>query len=140
MAKGEWLCGPSCFAFHPSLVIQNSNIMGTNILEQRMLEDTLETFQVDDYSSVTPAQGVMLIDGWLQALENDPNVEPVQTALNQLREQLNSPNPNRDEIKSLLSLLANKVQEIAQGPSAEGQWTGGLQSMGVILRDFSNQL
>ncbi|MCY7358888.1 MAG: hypothetical protein LH609_15805 [Rudanella sp.] len=114
--------------------------MGTNILEQRMLEDTLETFQADDYSSVTPAQGVMLIDGWLQALENDPHLESVQTALNQLRKQLNSPTPDRSEVKSLLALLADQAQEIAQGPSAEGQWTGGLQSMGVILREFSNQL
>jgi len=114
--------------------------MGTNILEQRMLEDTLETFQADAYSSVTPAQGVMLIDGWLQALENDPNVEAVQQALAELREQLNRPTPDRKEVKSLLILLSDQVKEIAQGPSAEGQWTGSLQSMGVILRDFSNQL
>lgn len=114
--------------------------MGTNILEQRMLEDTLETFQADDYSSVTVAQGVMLIDGWLQALENDANVESIQLALNQLRNQLNSPTPDRDEVKNLLVQLADQAQEVAQGPSAEGQWTGGLYSMGVILRDFSQQL
>lgn len=114
--------------------------MGTNILEQRMLEDTLETFQTDDYASVTPSQGVMLIDGWLQALENDPNVESVQANLSQLREQLNSPTPDRAVVKNLLVRLANEVQDIAEGPSAEGQWTGSLQSMGVILRDFSNQL
>ncbi len=114
--------------------------MGTNILEQRMLEDTLETFQAGAYSSVTSEQGVMLIDGWLQALENDPNVEAVQAALTQLREHLNHPTPDREEVKSLLILLADQVQEIAQGPSVEGQWTGSLQSMGVILRDFSNQL
>jgi hypothetical protein len=114
--------------------------MGTNILEQRMLEDTLETFQADNYESVTPEQGVMLIDGWLQALENDPNVESVQLNLNQLREQLNSPMPDRAVVKDLLVQMASQVQEIAQGPSAEGQWTGGLQSMGVILRDFSKRL
>ena len=114
--------------------------MGTNILEQRMLEDTLETFHADDFSSVTPAQGVMLIDGWLQALENDANVESVQMNLSQLREQLNSPTPDLAVVKNLLGQLADQVQNMAQGSSAEGQWTGSLQSMGVILRDFSNQL
>jgi hypothetical protein len=114
--------------------------MGTNILEQRMLEDTLETFQGENYSSVSAAQGVMLIDGWLQALENDPNVETVQNGLMALREQLNSPSPDSTSIKSLLLQLADQVQDIAQGPNAEGQWTGSLQSVGVILRDFANQL
>lgn len=114
--------------------------MESNILEQRMLEDTLETFQTDDYSSVTPAQGVMLIDGWLQALENDPNVESVQMNLAELREQLNSPTPDRSTVKHLLNQLASQVQDIAQGNWLEGPWTGGLQSMGVILHDFSNKL
>lgn len=122
------------------LYYQNPSTMGTNILEQRMLEDTLETFQTDAYSSVTPEQGVMLIDGWLQALENDPDVEAVQAALTQLRGYLNHPTPDREEVKSLLILLANQVHETAQGPSVEGQWTGSLQSMCVILRDFSNKL
>jgi len=114
--------------------------MGTNILEQRMLEDTLETFQTNDYSWVTPAQGVMLIDGWLQALENDSNVELVQMNLSELREQLNSPTPDRNIVKDLLIQLAHQVQDIAQGDSSEGPWTGGLQNMSVILRDFGNKL
>lgn len=38
-------------------------IMGTNILEQRMLEDTLGVFRDNTYTSVTEEQGVMLIDG-----------------------------------------------------------------------------
>ncbi|TAE29453.1 MAG: hypothetical protein EAZ91_12845 [Cytophagales bacterium] len=105
-----------------------------------MLEDTLELFREEDNASITTAQGVMLIDGWLQALENDPNVESIQAALNRLREELNSAHPDRDGVKTLLNTLADQVQNVAQGPSAEGQWTGGLQSMGVILREFSAQL
>lgn len=114
--------------------------MKTNILEQRMLEDTLETFQADDYTSVTPAQGVMLIDGWLQALENDADVESLQLALNQLRNQLNSPTPDLNEVKNLLIQLADQAQEIAPESSSDGQWMGELYSMGIILRDFSQQL
>ena len=112
--------------------------MRTDILEQRMLEDTLETFQTDDYPSVTPAQGVMLIDGWLQALENDLNVEAMQTALNTLREQLNSPAPDRNEVKNSLIQLADQIQDSVRGLSPEHQLTDSLQRMGVILRDFSN--
>lgn len=114
--------------------------MGSNILEQRMLEDTLEMFQSEDYASISASQGVMLIDGWLQALENDPNVESIQNNLTALREQLNSPSPDRESVKLLLNHLADQVQEVAQANTSEGQWTGGLQSMGVILREFSDQL
>ena len=40
--------------------------MGTNQLEEGMLNETLTVFRDQDKETVSPAQGVMLIDGWLQ--------------------------------------------------------------------------
>jgi flagellar hook-associated protein FlgK len=114
--------------------------MGTNILEQRMIEDTLDFFQGNDGLEVSPAQGVMLIDGWLQALERDANVDAIRDGLHQLREELNHPTPDPATVKTLLDQLADAAEDMAQGPNAEGMWTGRLQSMSELLRNFSNQL
>jgi hypothetical protein len=115
-------------------------VMGTNILEQRMIEDTLDFFQGNDGLEVTHAQGVMLIDGWLQALERDANVDKIRNDLTLLREELNGTTPDPDTIKTLLVQLADEAQDMAQRPFSEGMWTGRLQSMSELLRNFSNQI
>ncbi|UHG92201.1 hypothetical protein [Spirosoma oryzicola] len=115
-------------------------MMGSNILEERMLQDTLGVFRDDSQSSVTPAQGVMLIDGWLQALQGDPNLEQLEAELTELRNELQSGQPNEQRVRELMLSLADKTQAIAEGPNAEGTWTGGLESLSKILRNFSNKL
>ena len=112
--------------------------MGTNILEERMLEDTLTTFQNGD--EVSAAQGVMLIDGWLQALQGDPNQNQLESQLTELRAELQSGQPNSEHIRNLLESLANQAQQAAEGLTAEGTWTGGLESLSKILRGFSSKL
>jgi type II secretory pathway component PulF len=112
--------------------------MGTNILEERMLEDTLTTFQKGDEVSV--AQGVMLIDGWLQALQGDANQNQLGSQLTELRVELQSGQPNSEHIRKLLESLANQAQQAAERLTAEGTWTGGLESLSKILRNLGSKL
>ena len=114
--------------------------MGTNILEERMLEDTLTTFRDGNQSGVSPAQGVMLIDGWLQALQGDPNLDQLEGQLNELRSELQVAQPNSQNIRHLMESLADQAQQAAEGPNAEGTWTGGLESLSKILRNFGSKL
>lgn len=103
-----------------------------------MLEDTLATFRSGD--DVSPAQGVMLIDGWLQALQGDPNLGLLEGQLNELRVELQSAQPDGQHIRQLMAGLADQTQQFAEGPNAEGTWTGGLESLSMILRSFGNKL
>jgi hypothetical protein len=112
--------------------------MGSNILEERMLEDTLATFRSGD--EVSSAQGVMLIDGWLQALEGDSNLNQLEGQLNELRAALQVAQPDGPHIRQLMTGLADQTQAIAEGPNAEGTWTGGLESLSKILRHFGSTL
>ncbi|MBC3788168.1 hypothetical protein [Spirosoma utsteinense] len=114
--------------------------MGSNILEERMLEDTLTTFRDGSQAGVSPAQGVMLIDGWLQALQGDPNLDDLEGQLNELRAELQSAQPDAPHIRQVMEGLADKTQQIAEGPTAEGTWTGGLESLSKILRNFGSKL
>lgn len=114
--------------------------MGTNILEERMLEDTLTTFRNGNQAGVSPAQGVMLIDGWLQALQGDANLGSLPDQLNELRTELQAAQPNSQRIRLLMERLADQAQQTAEGPNAEGTWTGGLESLSKILRTFAAHL
>ncbi|PRY41045.1 hypothetical protein CLV58_106232 [Spirosoma oryzae] len=112
--------------------------MGSNILEERMLEDTLLLFQGGKATDMTAAQGVNLIDGWLLALQTDINVGQVEEQLSQLRDELQNPQPDEATVKGLLRSLADETQAAAEGPNAEGTWTGKLESLSKILRQFGS--
>ncbi len=105
-----------------------------------MLEDTLETFSGHDYSAVSPAQGVMLVDGWLQALAGDPNLVAIKGGLTELHEELNNPHINPARVQNLLLSLADHTEAVATGPNAEGTWTGKLESVSKLLRKLSTDL
>ncbi|GAB2599819.1 hypothetical protein [Spirosoma areae] len=112
--------------------------MGSNSLEEGMLNDTLSAFRSNDLAAVSPVQGVMLIDGWLQALQGDSNLDQLQGQLNELRTALQAAQPDGQYIRDLLVSLADKTQEVAEGPDSEGTWTGGLESLSKILRNLGS--
>ncbi len=105
-----------------------------------MLEDSLTVFRNNDVEAVTPAQGIMLIDGWLQALQGDANVDPMRQQMTDLRAELQSSTPNSQRIKLLLNELADHAQQTAEAPASEGTWTGGLESFSKLLRGFGSKL
>ncbi len=105
-----------------------------------MLDQTLHAFSNGGDSTVSPAQAQPLIEGWLQALQGDPNVDAIKQSLTELNEQLQTAQPNRDRIRDLLSSMSAQAADMAQGPYAEGTWTGKLERMAKILAEFSQTL
>lgn len=104
-----------------------------------MLNDTLSTFRNNSHEAVSPARGVMLIDGWLQALEGDPNLDQLKGQLNELRTALQAAQPDEQYVRDLLVSLADKAQAVAEDPNSEGTWTGGLESLSKILRNLGSK-
>ncbi|WP_420147797.1 hypothetical protein [Spirosoma sp.] len=114
-------------------------MLGSNRLEEGMLNDTLTTFRNNDKAAISPAQGVMLIDGWLQALQGDPNLDQLTGQLGELRTALQAAQPDDQYIQDLMTSLADKAQQVAEDPNSEGTWTGGLESLSKILRNFGSK-
>lgn len=106
------------------------------MLEEGMLSDTLSIFRNNSGAAVSSAQGIMLIDGWLQALAGDPNLDQLTGQLNELRTALQAAQPDELYIRDLLVSLADKTQAVAEDANSEGTWTGGLESLSKILRNF----
>jgi hypothetical protein len=117
--------------------------MGSNNVEESVLRETLNTFQHSrdgDSYILSPEQGIRLIEGWLQALRGDSNMDQLTGQLAELHTELQSTQPNGPYIRDLLLSLADKTQEFAEGPDAEGTWTGSLESLSKILRHIGNQV
>ncbi|AUD07346.1 hypothetical protein CWM47_16830 [Spirosoma pollinicola] len=112
-------------------------MLGSNILEESMLTDTLKAFRDNNLTPILATQGVILLDGWLQALAGDSNMEQIQGQLNELRTALQATQPDEPYIRDLLGSLADKAQDVAEDSNSEGTWTGGLVSLSKILRSFS---
>lgn len=114
--------------------------MGTNLPEQHMLDQTLAAFAGGQLATISPTEANALITGWIDALEGDPNVEPIKQALQKLNDTLQNKHPNPEHIRPLLTSMAAQAADIAQGPYAEGNWTGKLESLAKMLGQFGRDL
>ena len=114
--------------------------MPSNALTQTAITATLNTLQsdTDGAVSVSPNDGVSIIDKWVKILQESRSATPVLEQLLQLRSLLQMPNPDPDQLKRLLNDLADNTTQIAQ--SSEGPWINELQQIALALQSFSGQL
>ncbi len=109
-------------------------------LEQRMLTDTLGAFGAGTTPAVAPEHGILLIEGWLNALRGDVGAERVRAELETLRDNLTSGKPDGNLIRHLLLSMANHTTTLAGEPSvADGTTADQLRQLAGVLRNFSDQ-
>lgn len=109
-------------------------------LEQRMLADTLGAFGEGSAVVISPDQGILLIEGWLNALRGDVGTERIRAELETLRDNLASGNPDGNMIRHLLLGMASHTATLAGEPSVnDGQMPDQLRQLANALRNFSSQ-
>jgi hypothetical protein len=109
-------------------------------LEQRMLTDTLGAFGEGSTTVIAPDRGILLIEGWLNALRGDVGAERIRAELETLRDNLVSGNPDGNMIRHLLLSMASHTSVLAGEPSvADGQMANQLRQLADALRNFSSQ-
>lgn len=101
-----------------------------------MLDQTIDAFTNGNQVAAADT----LIQGWLDALKGDPNVDAIKQALQDLHDQLHRPQPDAERIRDLLTGMAAQAADMAQGPNAEGTWTGKLERMAKLLDQFGRDL
>ncbi len=105
-----------------------------------MLADTLGAFGEGSSVVITPERGLLLIEGWLNALRGDVGAERVRAELETLRDNLASGNPDGNMIRHLLLSMASHTSTLAGEPSAaDGHTDGQLRQLANALRNFSSQ-
>jgi uncharacterized phage infection (PIP) family protein YhgE len=92
-----------------------------------------------DTTSISPMDGISLIDSWSSALQNGgQETESVAGSLKELRTELQSGNPDGPRIQQILKDMVNQVKQIEK--SADADVKTNLSSLAEALKGFSQQL
>ena len=103
-----------------------------------MLNDTLGAFG-DGTTSISAEQGMLLLEGWLNALRGDVGAERILAEIGMLRDQLKSVNPDTTKIQHLLLSLASHTATLSHEPRVDTGTASQLKQLVGALRKFGNQ-
>lgn len=106
---------------------------------EHMLIDTLGAFQYGNATTLSPSHGMLLIEGWINALDGNLNLAIVQHELRDLRDELKKTSPNTSRIHCLLVSLADHARHAATTADEDDVWATRLQNLSVALYNFSSQ-
>ncbi|QHV94520.1 hypothetical protein [Spirosoma endbachense] len=109
-------------------------------LEHRMLTDTLGAFGEGITTILSAERGILLLEGWLNALRGDVGAERILAELGELRDHLKSEQYDSDKIRHLLLSLASHTTALSHEPSVDQVTAGQLKQLVNALRNFSSQL
>ncbi|MFD2935935.1 hypothetical protein [Spirosoma flavum] len=107
-------------------------------LEHRMLADTLGAFGEDHITTLSAEQGILLLEGWLNALQGDIGAERILAEVAALRDHLKTGNFDSEKIRHLLLSMASHTSTLSHEPSVDGKAAGQLTQLSQTLRNFSN--
>lgn len=114
--------------------------MQETTLERRMLTDTLGAFGEGSAAVLSPERGLLLIEGWLNALPGDVGAERILAELTALRDHLRSGHPDAERIRHLLLSMASHTASLSHEPGVGGDVAKQLTQLVNALRNFSSQL
>lgn len=109
-------------------------------LEQRMLTDTIGAFGDGNTAIISPDRGILLLEGWLNALQGDMGTSRIKAELETLRDNLKSDQPDANAIRHLLLSMASHTTAISGEPVVDPATRTQLIGLANALRNFSSQL
>jgi hypothetical protein len=113
--------------------------MEETTLEHRMLTDTLGAFGEGSTATISPDQGILLLEGWLNALRGDVGAERIVSEAGQLRDHLASGNLDNNVIRQLLINMASHTLALSHEPKIDSSTAQQLKQLATALRNFSSQ-
>ncbi|GAB3261058.1 hypothetical protein GCM10027347_25840 [Larkinella harenae] len=102
-----------------------------------LIHSTVNTFN-SDTTSVSPTDGISLIDHWLSALRSEDagaSTDPLADTLSELKSQLMAGDTDTGQIRALLDQLAEQTEQVAQSAD-DDKIKQQLDSLVQTLRDF----
>jgi hypothetical protein len=112
--------------------------MALNQQASNLVDTTVNAFN-GDVTSISPMDGISLIDSWISTLRNsDQSANPITTGLSDLKAELQSGNPDGVQIQSILEDLTDQVRQLAI--SSETDVKTKLTPLTEALQGFSQQM
>lgn len=109
-------------------------------LEHRMLNDTLGAFGDGLHASLSAERGILLLEGWLNALPGDIGAERILSEITALRDHLKTGDYDGEKIRQLLLNMASHTITLSHEPSVDPTTAVQLGQLASALRNFTNQI
>ncbi len=109
-------------------------------LEHRMLNDTLGALGDGNNVTITPERGILLLEGWLNALPGDIGAERILSELEALRDHMNTGHYDGEKIRHLLLSMASHTLTLSHEPSVDESTAHQLKQLANALRNFTGQI
>lgn len=109
-------------------------------LEHRMLTDTLGAFGEGSQTTISAEQGILLLQGWLNALPGDVGAERIMAEITTLRDHLKTGQFDNEKIRHLLLSMASHTSTLSHEPVVDSKTAHQLSELAHALRNFSNRL
>ena len=104
-----------------------------------LIDQTVNAFN-GDVTAVSPQDGLSLLNNWISTLHTDTETaNPVVANLHQLTLQLQSGNPDMEQIQTLLKALAEQTRQAGQSVDEAGQ-RASLNELAAAVASFGAQL
>lgn len=104
-----------------------------------MLTDTLGAFGEGSITTLSAERGILLLEGWLNALPGDVGAERIMAEIAALRDHLKTHEYDVEKIRHLLLSMASHTATLAQEPVVDGTTSHQLMQLAQALRNFSNR-
>lgn len=100
-----------------------------------LIHSTVESFNINT-TSVSPTDGISLIDHWISALRSEEaSTTPIANTLSELKNELQEGNTDTGQIRTLLNQLADQTEQVAQSAD-DDKVKQQLDQLVQTLRDF----
>ncbi len=104
-----------------------------------LIDQTVAAFN-GDVTAVSPQDGVKLLTNWISTLHTDAETSnPLVANLTELTQQLQSGNPNLEQIQGLLHDLTEQTRQAASSAEEAGQ-RASLNELADAIGSFGAQL
>jgi hypothetical protein len=112
--------------------------MAINQHASNLIDITVKAFN-GDVTSVSPTDGLSLIDSWLTFLQSEGQENnPITNRLNELKKELNRGNLDGARIQDIVSDLAGQTKQLTD--SADSDSKPRLTTLSEALQSFNEQL
>ena len=108
--------------------------------EHRMLNDTLGAFGEGSATIMSAEQGILLLEGWLNALRGDVGAERILAEVEMLRNHLKTGIFDVEKIRHLLLSMASHTLTLSHEPAVDEVTEKQLKQLANALRNFSSQI
>ena len=109
-------------------------------LEQRMLTDTLGAFGDGTQAKISAERGLLMLEGWLNALPGSIGIGRILSEIETLRDHLKTGEYDNELIRTLMLNMASHTLTISHEPMVDEATAHQLGQLASALRNFTNQI